>query len=82
LLQDAAALEGVVRSGFTSEFGFLLDDAIINGTGAGQPLGILNAGCLVQVSKETGQKAATTHRGIDHQRILAQSRPVGRDAVK
>jgi HK97 family phage major capsid protein len=59
LLDDAAALEGVIRSGFTSEFGFLLDDAIINGTGAGQPLGILNAGCLVSVDKEAGQKAAT-----------------------
>jgi HK97 family phage major capsid protein len=59
LLQDAAALEGVIRQGFISEFGFLLDDAIINGTGAGQPLGILNSGCLVSVTKETGQKADT-----------------------
>jgi len=59
LLQDATALEGVIRSGFASEFGFLLDDAIINGTGAGQPLGILNAGCLVSVAKETGQAADT-----------------------
>jgi HK97 family phage major capsid protein len=42
-----------------SEFGFLIDDAIINGTGAGMPLGLLNAGCLVSVTKETGQKAAT-----------------------
>lgn len=59
LLDDASALEGVIRQGFTSEFGFLLDDAIVNGTGAGQPLGILNAGCLVSVDKESGQKAAT-----------------------
>ncbi len=59
LLDDAAALESVTRSGFVSEFGFLLDDAIVNGTGAGQPLGILNSGCLVSVAKETGQTAAT-----------------------
>ncbi len=59
LLGDAAALEGVIKEGFTSEFGFLVDDAIINGTGAGQPLGIMNAGCLVSVAKETGQAAAT-----------------------
>lgn len=59
LLQDASALEAVVRQGFTSEFGFLLDDAIINGSGAGQPLGVLNSGCLVSVSAETGQQAAT-----------------------
>jgi HK97 family phage major capsid protein len=78
LLQDASALEGVIRQGFVSEFGFLLDDAIINGTGAGQPLGILNAGCLVSVSKETGQKAATVvaENVIKmYSRIFAQSRP-------
>jgi HK97 family phage major capsid protein len=59
LLADASALESFIRQAFVAEFGFLLDDAIINGTGAGQPLGILNAGCLVSVDKETGQKADT-----------------------
>lgn len=78
LLQDASALEGVIRQGFVSEFGFLLDDAIINGNGAGQPLGILNAGCLVSVAKETGQKAATVvaENVIKmYSRIFATSRP-------
>jgi len=59
LLEDASALEGVIRSGFINEFGFMLDDAIINGTGSGQPLGVMNAGCLVGVSKESGQTADT-----------------------
>ena len=59
LLSDAAALEGFIRQAFAAEFGFLLDDAIIRGTGAGQPLGILNAGCLVTVAKEAGQTADT-----------------------
>jgi HK97 family phage major capsid protein len=59
LLADAAALEGFIRQAFAAEFGFLLDDAIIRGTGAGQPLGILNAGCLVTVTKEAGQGADT-----------------------
>jgi len=59
LLDDAVALEGYIRQGFVDEFGFLIDDALINGTGAGQPLGVLNAGCLVSVAKETGQTAAT-----------------------
>ncbi len=36
-----------------------MDDAIINGTGAGRPLGILAAGCLVGQTAETGQAAAT-----------------------
>lgn len=59
LMQDAAALESFIRQAFVGEFGFLLDDAIINGTGAGQPLGVMNAGCLVTVSKEAGQAADT-----------------------
>ena len=78
LLQDATALEGVIRAGFTSEFGFLLDDAIVRGTGAGQPLGILNSGCLVSVDKETGQKAATVvaeNVVKMYSRIFAASRP-------
>ena len=59
LLQDAAALEAFIRQAFVGEFGFLLDDAIVNGSGAGQPLGILNSGCLASVAKEAGQTAAT-----------------------
>jgi HK97 family phage major capsid protein len=59
LLADASALEAFIRQAFVGEFGFLLDDALINGTGAGQPLGILNAGSLVTVSKEVGQDPAT-----------------------
>jgi len=58
-LDDAPQLESVLRKGFNSEFGFQLDDMLLNGTGAGQPLGFLNAGSLVSVSKESGQKAAT-----------------------
>jgi len=59
LLQDASALQGVIQRAFASEFGFKLDDAIIRGTGAGQPLGILNSGSLVTVAKETSQPADT-----------------------
>src|SRR5574343_558268 len=44
---------------FTDAFGFLADDAIIHGPGAGQPLGVLNAGCLVSQAKEDGQAADT-----------------------
>jgi HK97 family phage major capsid protein len=59
LLDDVSALEGYIRAGFVSEFDFLLQDAIINGTGAGQPLGILNAGCLVSQAAEDAQSADT-----------------------
>jgi HK97 family phage major capsid protein len=59
ILADVTALEQIIRAAFVSEFGFQLDDVIINGTGAGQPLGILTSGSLVTVGKETGQRAAT-----------------------
>lgn len=59
LLADAVALDGWLKNAFANEFGFKLDDAILNGLGVGQPLGILNAPCLVSVSKETDQDAAT-----------------------
>jgi HK97 family phage major capsid protein len=60
LLQDAAALQSVITQGFAEEFGFKIDDTILNGTGSGQPLGILNSTALVTVAKETDQSAKIT----------------------
>jgi len=59
LLEDSVALEGYVNQWFPMEFGFKLDDAIINGDGAGKPLGILNSPGRYTVTKETNQTAAT-----------------------
>jgi len=59
LLEDANALESWISRAFASEFDFKIADAIINGDGAGKPLGILAAPCLVTVTAETGQGAAT-----------------------
>ena len=59
LLQDSVALEGYVNQWFPAEIGFKLDDAVINGDGAGKPLGILNSPGRVTVAKETNQSAST-----------------------
>lgn len=59
LLEDSVALEGYVNRWFPLEMGFKLDDAIINGDGAGKPLGILNSPALVSQAAETGQAATT-----------------------
>jgi HK97 family phage major capsid protein len=59
LLQDAVALEQVIRETFAQEFAFKIEDAIINGDGAGKPLGILSSGALVTNAKEGSQVAAT-----------------------
>jgi len=55
LLQDSSALQSVITQGFSEEFGFKVDDAILNGSGSGQPLGVLKSGSLVTVGKENGQ---------------------------
>jgi HK97 family phage major capsid protein len=61
LLEDAPAMAGYVTSKAGEKLAFKVNDAIVNGTGAGQPLGILNAPCTVQVSKISSQVAATIH---------------------
>ena len=76
LLQDAAALESVIRQAFAEEFGFKIDDAIINGTGSGQPLGILNSDALVKVPKDNGQTDIITVENLLNMwaRLWARSR--------
>lgn len=59
LLDDAAAMGSMINSAAADELAFKMDDEVINGTGAGMPLGILAAPCLVSVDKETGQAATT-----------------------
>lgn len=59
LLEDSAALEATIKKLFAEDFGFKIDDAIWNGTGAGMPLGLLNSAGLVSQAKETNQTAAT-----------------------
>jgi HK97 family phage major capsid protein len=59
LMADAGMLGSVMESAMSDELGFKVQDAIIRGDGAGKPLGILNAPCLVTQDKETGQAADT-----------------------
>ena len=59
LLQDAVALESWLRDAFKEELQFKIEDAVINGSGAGMPLGILNSPATITVNKETSQVAAT-----------------------
>jgi HK97 family phage major capsid protein len=66
LLQDATALEAIVRQAYADEMSFKIDDAVINGSGVGMPLGILNSNVLVAVPKESGQTSGT----IKYENIL------------
>ena len=59
LLADTTALESILTQAFTEELTFKTENAIINGTGAGQPLGVMNSGAVVTIAKESGQSADT-----------------------
>jgi len=59
LVSDAAAMGGELNSMYVDEILFATEQAIYEGDGAGKPQGFTNANCLVSVSKETGQTAAT-----------------------
>jgi HK97 family phage major capsid protein len=77
LLADGALFDTTIRRAFAMEFGYRLDAAVFNGTGAGQPLGFLGAPATIVVAKETGQAAGTiVKENIDKMwsRMVAPSR--------
>lgn len=59
LLEDGPLLQNLLTTKAAEKIRFKVNDLMINGSGAGQPLGIMNAPCKVQVSKEGSQAAAT-----------------------
>jgi len=62
LISDSAiSFEAFINQIFPEALGFYEDDAFINGTGVGMPLGMLDAGntSLVSATAETGQPATT-----------------------
>jgi len=61
LLDDAPAMGGYVSTKAGEKIAFKINDAILNGTGVGQPLGVMNAPCKVSVAKETSQTNTTIH---------------------
>ena len=59
LLADSAALQGWLMEFVPQKIDFQLNDAILNGSGAGKPQGILKSNALITVAKESGQTAGT-----------------------
>ena len=60
LIDDAGpAAEQYVTRKAAEEFNFMLGDSIFNGSGVGQPLGIMNSGALLVMLAEAGQLANT-----------------------
>jgi HK97 family phage major capsid protein len=59
MMMDNALMEASISDAFMMATDHFVQNSLINGTGAGMPLGVLNSGCLVSVSKEAGQNADT-----------------------
>jgi HK97 family phage major capsid protein len=61
LLADATAMSGYITAKCGAAVDWKVQDAILNGTGAGMPKGILTASSLVTQTKESAQTAATVN---------------------
>lgn len=59
LLEDAPALEAWIMNNLPGELTFRVEDALINGLGAGQPLGILNSQATLSIARDAGDSGAT-----------------------
>jgi HK97 family phage major capsid protein len=57
LISDAPAMSAYLEGKMGEAVQWKTNDAIVNGTGSGMPLGILKAASLVTITKETGQAA-------------------------
>ena len=57
LIDDSMlALGGLIARMFGTSMGYFEDDAFLTGTGAGQPLGIMNCGCTINNYRETAAR--------------------------
>jgi HK97 family phage major capsid protein len=61
LMEDTQAVSSYIDTIFPDEFAFKIDDAVINGIGAGQPLGLLNAKSAATIvqTKDNNQGTST-----------------------
>jgi HK97 family phage major capsid protein len=59
ITDSATALEQYLGRVVPQEIEFKCHDALVNGTGAGIPLGLLNDPALISVAKDTGQASKT-----------------------
>lgn len=55
-IADSIALEGWINRYLPLELTFRAEDAVLNGTGAGQPLGARNSGAVISVTRNTASR--------------------------
>lgn len=66
LLADVSAMSSIYEEAFAEELLWLVEDSLMFGTGAGQPLGAVVSDVCIAVSAEAGQGAAT----VEYENIL------------
>lgn len=59
LMRDATALSAIAGMAFSEEVMFMTEDSVVEGLGAGMPLGWLKSEAMIAIAKETGQPAGT-----------------------
>lgn len=72
LVEDSASFNAWLPTAMQRAITWKLNDAILNGTGAGLPLGILKSSAAIEVAKETSQ-TATTINNANIANMLARS---------
>lgn len=66
LLRDGVGYDAQLSKAIVAAIGWFLDYGFLNGNGANQPMGVINAPCTITITKETNQAAAT----INYQNLL------------
>jgi HK97 family phage major capsid protein len=59
LVEDNAALDSYLTPRFAAAIRWACNEAILNGSGAGQPLGMFSSGAAIVQSKDSGQATGT-----------------------
>ena len=77
LMEDAPQLGAYLRSVIARKLRWKVDFAILQGTGVGMPLGVLNSPCLVTVAQEGSQNDTILFENIAkmYMRMYADFRP-------
>lgn len=82
VLEDAPLLGSYLQSKAPSKMNAKINTAIVRGTGAGMPLGILGAGSLITVAKEAGPQTADTIYAVNVSKMWSRLyAPCRRNAI-
>lgn len=81
LIEDAAGYESYLQAMVPGRMAATINTAIVNGTGVGQPLGIMKAASLISVAKQTSQPADTIWMKNIHKMWARMYAPYRRNSI-